>query len=182
MIKLAFDGIVTRAITNELAEKLENGRITKIYQPTEHDLVINVRNKGKNENLLISIHPNYARVHFTDEKLLNPKEPPMFCMVLRKHLTSGIIEKVEQINLERIIHISIKSHDEIGGTCYYRYHHAHATHNSGGLQPPWNGAEDEVMRADYRVKQDLCPECEDTQTVGVDRFIQLLGQEVVNNA
>lgn len=114
MIKLAFDGIVTRAITNELAEKLENGRITKIYQPTEHDLVINVRNKGKNENLLISIHPNYARVHFTDEKLLNPKEPPMFCMVLRKHLTSGIIEKVEQINLERIIHISIKSHDEIG--------------------------------------------------------------------
>lgn len=111
---MAFDGIVTRAITNELAEKLENGRITKIYQPTEHDLVINVRNKGKNENLLISIHPNYARVHFTDEKLLNPKEPPMFCMVLRKHLTSGIIEKVEQINLERIIHISIKSHDEIG--------------------------------------------------------------------
>src|SRR5690625_7537049 len=94
---MAFDGIVTRAITNELIEEIEGGKISKIYQPTEHEIIMTVRHKGKNKTLLFSIHPNYARIHFTNEKYINPKEPPMFCMVLRKHLNSGTIEKIEQI-------------------------------------------------------------------------------------
>ncbi|MGM8214411.1 Rqc2 family fibronectin-binding protein [Bacillaceae bacterium W0354] len=111
---MAFDGIVTRAITTELIDRLQHGRISKIYQPTEHELIITVRKNGKNENLLLSIHPNYARLHLTTEKFSNPQEPPMFCMVLRKHLNSGFIEKIEQIELERIIHLTIRSKDEIG--------------------------------------------------------------------
>ncbi|GEL75934.1 Rqc2 family fibronectin-binding protein [Tenuibacillus multivorans] len=111
---MAFDGIVTRAVTQELNEALTSGRITKIYQPTEHELIFTVRQNSKNKNLLISIHPNYARLHLTNEKFNNPKEPPMFCMVLRKHLSAGFIEKVEQVELERIIHISVKGKDEIG--------------------------------------------------------------------
>ena len=111
---MAFDGIVTRAITNELIEEIEGGKISKIYQPTEHEIIMTVRHKGKNKTLLFSIHPNYARIHFTNEKYINPKEPPMFCMVLRKHLNSGTIEKIEQIELERQIIFTIKNKDEIG--------------------------------------------------------------------
>ncbi|TFB23266.1 fibronectin/fibrinogen-binding protein [Filobacillus milosensis] len=111
---MAFDGIVTRAVTEELQQELSSGRITKIYQPTETELIFTIRKNGQNKHLLISIHPNYSRVHLTDEKYNNPKEPPMFCMVLRKHLSAGFIETVEQVELERIIHISVRSKDEIG--------------------------------------------------------------------
>ncbi|SEP55771.1 Rqc2 family fibronectin-binding protein [Piscibacillus halophilus] len=111
---MAFDGIVTRAVTHELHEELSSGRITKIYQPTDTELIFTIRKNGQNKQLLISIHPNYARVHLTDEKFNNPKEPPMFCMVLRKHLNAGFVEYVEQVELERIIHLSVRSKDEIG--------------------------------------------------------------------
>ncbi|MDQ0350564.1 putative ribosome quality control (RQC) complex YloA/Tae2 family protein [Alkalibacillus filiformis] len=110
---MPFDGIVTRAITNELT-KLEGGRIQKIYQPTNSELILTVRNKGQNYSLLISTHSSYARVHLTDQKFTNPKEPPMFCMVLRKYLAAGFIEKIEQVEMERIIHITVRSKDEIG--------------------------------------------------------------------
>uniref|UniRef100_UPI00036A6087 Rqc2 family fibronectin-binding protein n=1 Tax=Alkalibacillus haloalkaliphilus TaxID=94136 RepID=UPI00036A6087 len=110
---MPFDGIVTRAITNELT-KLEGGRIQKIFQPTNSELILTVRNKGQNYSLLISTHSSYARVHFTDQKFTNPKEPPMFCMVLRKYLAAGFIEKIEQVDMERIIHITVRSKDEIG--------------------------------------------------------------------
>ncbi|GEN44857.1 Rqc2 family fibronectin-binding protein [Alkalibacillus haloalkaliphilus] len=110
---MPFDGIVTRAITNELT-KLEGGRIQKIYQPTNSELILTVRNKGQNYSLLISTHSSYARVHLTDQKFTNPKEPPMFCMVLRKYLAAGFIEKIEQVDMERIIHITVRSKDEIG--------------------------------------------------------------------
>lgn len=111
---MAFDGIVTRAVSHELHHELSSGRITKIYQPTDTELIFTVRKNGQNKQLLVSIHPNYSRVHLTDEKFNNPKEPPMFCMVLRKHLGAGFIESIEQVELERIIHISVRSKDEIG--------------------------------------------------------------------
>ncbi|RPF56051.1 Rqc2 family fibronectin-binding protein [Aquisalibacillus elongatus] len=111
---MAFDGIVTRAVTHELHEELVSGRITKIHQPTETELILTVRKNSQNKSLLISIHPNYSRIHLTDEKYTNPKEPPMYCMVLRKHLGAGFVESVQQVDLERIIHINVKSKDEIG--------------------------------------------------------------------
>ncbi len=111
---MAFDGIVTRAVSHELNQELSSGRITKIYQPTDTELILTIRQNGQNKQLLISIHPNYARVHLTDEKFNNPKEPPMYCMVLRKHLGAGFIESIEQVELERIIHITVRSKDEIG--------------------------------------------------------------------
>ncbi|GAA0460798.1 Rqc2 family fibronectin-binding protein [Alkalibacillus silvisoli] len=110
---MPFDGVVTRAVTNEL-KGLEGGRIQKIYQPTGSELILTVRNKGTNHSLLISTHSSYARAHLTDQKFTNPKEPPMFCMVLRKYLAAGFIDRIEQVDLERIIHISIRSKDEIG--------------------------------------------------------------------
>ncbi|WP_188205751.1 Rqc2 family fibronectin-binding protein [Alkalibacillus aidingensis] len=111
---MPFDGIVTRAVTHELKENIEGGRIQKIYQPTDSEIIINVRKQGNNHNLLISTHSSYARIHLTNQKYTNPKEPPMFCMVLRKYLAAGFIDSIEQVDLERIIHISVRSKDEIG--------------------------------------------------------------------
>ncbi|GAA0495186.1 NFACT RNA binding domain-containing protein [Salinibacillus aidingensis] len=111
---MSFDGVVTRAVVDELSTKLTSGRILKIYQPTSTELVMTVRSHGENHKLLLSVHPSYARIHLTSESLTNPKEPPMFCMLLRKYLAGGFIEKIEQKNMERIIAFRIYSKDEIG--------------------------------------------------------------------
>jgi len=111
---MPFDGIVTRAVTEELKTKLVPGKITKIYQPTSTELVFTIRNNGQKYTLLFSVHPTYARFHLTDDTYTNPKEPPMFCMVLRKHLSGAILESIEQHGMERIITFSIKTRNEIG--------------------------------------------------------------------
>lgn len=111
---MPFDGIVTHAVTHELNEKLVPGKIAKIYQPTDTEVILTVRSKGKNYSLLLSIHPTYARIHLTEETFVNPKEPPMFCMVLRKHLGGAIIHSIEQDEMERIISIDFQTRNEIG--------------------------------------------------------------------
>ncbi|RCW70771.1 Rqc2 family fibronectin-binding protein [Saliterribacillus persicus] len=115
---MAFDGLLTRAIVEELSTTLSSARIIKIYQPTELELVLSIRRQGKNHTLLLSAHPNYARIHLTKDQYQNPKEPSMFCMLLRKHISGSFIESIEQIENERIIHIHIKSTNEIGDTTY----------------------------------------------------------------
>lgn len=114
VIEVTFDGIVTRAITNELKQNLTTGRIIKIYQPTQTELLMTIRVQGKNKSLLLSAHPNYARFHLTDDVYQNPTEPPMFCMLLRKHLVGGFIESIEQHQNERVVFFSIKGKNEIG--------------------------------------------------------------------
>src|SRR5690625_889170 len=100
---MPFDGVVTKAITEELNDTIVQGRISKIHQPTSTELVLTIRNQRMNHKLLLSIHPTYARLHLTKDKYENPQEPPMFCMLLRKHLSGAVIESVEQDGLERII-------------------------------------------------------------------------------
>src|SRR5690625_1449902 len=111
---MPFDGIVTRAITNELQQKLIGGRINKIYQPTSTEVVLTIRHQRQNYSLLLSIHPTYARIHLTNDTYRNPDEPPMFCMLLRKHLTGAILEDIEQVDLERIISFKCRAMNEIG--------------------------------------------------------------------
>lgn len=112
---MALDGLVVRAIVNELQE-LVGTRILKIYQPHDTDLILIIRGYGKNFNLLISANPTYPRIHLTNRNYTNPMEPPMFCMLLRKHLEGGIIEGITQIDNERIIHMDVKVRDELGDT------------------------------------------------------------------
>ncbi|MBH0229116.1 NFACT family protein [Halobacillus yeomjeoni] len=111
---MSFDGIVTRAITHELNETIQSGRIMKIYQPTDTELVFTVRAQRKNHTLLLSAHPSYARFHLTDDQYHNPKEPPMLCMLLRKHLVGGFIENIEQVSMERIVKFQVRTRNEIG--------------------------------------------------------------------
>ncbi|MGG0184584.1 Rqc2 family fibronectin-binding protein [Bacillus rhizoplanae] len=111
---MAFDGLFTRAITHEITNSLQTGRISKIYQPSKYEILLHIRANGKNQKLLLSAHPTYARMHLTTQNYDSPALPPMFCMLLRKHLEGGFIEKIEQIDLERIIQITIRSRNEIG--------------------------------------------------------------------
>ncbi|WP_411343082.1 NFACT family protein [Paenibacillus sp. WLX1005] len=110
---MALDGIVTRAIVQEL-QVLVGSRINKIHQPTENDIVFQIRAQRDNRKLVLSANPTYPRVQFTEQSFMNPQEAPMFCMLLRKHCESGIIEGIEQVGMERIIHFHIRQRDELG--------------------------------------------------------------------
>jgi predicted ribosome quality control (RQC) complex YloA/Tae2 family protein len=111
---MAFDGMLLKYCVNELREEIVSGRISKIYQTSKNEILFNVRQNGTNKKLLISAHPMYARIHLTENNYDTPSEPPMFCMLLRKHLEGGIIVSIEQLKLERLIRIDVCSRDEIG--------------------------------------------------------------------
>ena len=115
---MSFDGTVMNAIVAELNNTLLSGRITKIYQPYKTELIFTIRANGANQQLLLSANPSFSRLHLTNEKFVNPAEPPMFCMLLRKHLEGGIIEKIEQLGLERIVTMTIKGRNELGDISY----------------------------------------------------------------
>ncbi|KOP82079.1 Rqc2 family fibronectin-binding protein [Cytobacillus solani] len=115
---MSFDGLFTRAITEELTHELKGGRINKIHQPYKNEIIIVVRANGKNHKLLLSAHPSYARVQLTNETHDNPSEPPMFCMLLRKHLEGFFLEEIRQVGLDRIIIFEVKGRNEIGDTSY----------------------------------------------------------------
>jgi predicted ribosome quality control (RQC) complex YloA/Tae2 family protein len=111
---MSFDGLFTREMIFELRKTIEGGRISKIHQPSKNELVMIVRAQGKNHKVLLSAHPSYARAHLTNEDFENPTTPPMFCMLLRKHLEGSVIEKVEQHGLDRMIVFDVIGRDEIG--------------------------------------------------------------------
>ncbi|GAF66133.1 fibronectin/fibrinogen-binding protein [Bacillus sp. TS-2] len=111
---MSFDGMMTRAVVKELNDSLATGRINKIYQPFKTELILSVRSKGKTHSLLLSANAQFARAHLTREKYSNPATPPMFCMLLRKHLEGAIIERIEQFGTERMIFIDCHSKDELG--------------------------------------------------------------------
>lgn len=100
-------------MTNEL-QQLVSGRISKIHQPNSQEIVFHIRASGKNHRLLISIHPSYSRIQLTNETIENPSEPPMFCMLLRKHLEGGFVSSVKQLGMDRVIILRIEGKNEIG--------------------------------------------------------------------
>lgn len=110
---MAFDGLFTRSMSKEL-QSLTSGRITKIYQPNALEVVLQIRAAGVNTKLLFSIHPSYSRVHRTEQSIENPADPPMFCMLLRKHLDGGYISNITQQGFERVLTFDIDSTNEIG--------------------------------------------------------------------
>ncbi len=105
---MALDGITLKAIKYELKEELIGGRIDKIYQPQTDLITLQIRQPGKNINLIISANPQKPRIHLSNETFDNPLRPPAFCMLLRKHLISGRIKEIEQPDFERILKIIIQ--------------------------------------------------------------------------
>lgn len=111
---MAFDGVLINCIKQELENKILGGRIDKIRQPEKDEVHIGIRAKGQNQLLLLSASPNFPRVHLTEMPKSNPLTPPLFCMVLRKHLLGGRIIGIDQPDFERILVFSIESRDELG--------------------------------------------------------------------
>jgi len=112
---MPFDGIVSHAIAEELHVQLFDGRIGKIQQPSRETILIPVRAGGQNHRLLLSRSGSDARIHITsDYGADNPASPPMFCMLLRKHIGGGKIQKIYCPDLERVVIIEIETEDELG--------------------------------------------------------------------
>ena len=102
---MSLDGIAIRALTDELSQILIGGRVDKIQQPDATTITLLIRNNGTNYKLLLSAHPQTARLGLTQTVKANPMQPPLFCMVLRKHLESAKVIALEQVGWERIVHI-----------------------------------------------------------------------------
>ncbi len=110
---MALDGVFLHCVKNEL-DFLIGGRIDKIAQPSREEIVISFRTHGGNEKLMISASAGSARVHITKESIENPKVPPMFCMLLRKHLGNGKLLDIRQDGLERILYFDFEAMNELG--------------------------------------------------------------------
>ncbi|NPV52513.1 MAG: fibronectin/fibrinogen-binding protein [Firmicutes bacterium] len=108
---MAFDGVMMRAVRQELSARLTGARIDRIYQPSRHEIVIIARQAGEALRLLISAAAETPRIHITGVAKENPESPPAFCMLLRKHLVDGRIDRVEQVGLDRILRISVREPD-----------------------------------------------------------------------
>ena len=115
---MSFDGLFTKSMADELKQQLKGGRINKVYQPYKNEIILTIRAAGTNHKLLLSAHPSYARVQLTNESFENPSEPPMFCMLLRKHIEGSILEDLYQIGNDRMIIFEIKGRNEIGDVSY----------------------------------------------------------------
>lgn len=108
------DVITLNAISKELNTLLTRGKIEKIYQPENDELTFSIKNNGTPYILTISANANLPRIHITSQKKENPLSASTFCMLMRKHLSSGIIEDISLINADRIIKIVIASRNEMG--------------------------------------------------------------------
>ncbi len=111
---MPFDAIFLKAVTAELSEKLQDARIDKIHQPTRDSLVLHFRSREGTQRLLICANPGYPRLHLTQMASENPAQPPMFCMLLRKHLLGGRLVAIEQAPMERCVALRFACTDELG--------------------------------------------------------------------
>ncbi|NVY95802.1 fibronectin/fibrinogen-binding protein [Lactobacillus sp. DCY120] len=111
---MSFDGVFTHVMVQELKAALEGGRLTKIQQPFAQELVFTIRSHGKNQSLLLSANPTYARVQLTQVKLASPQQPSTLVMTFRKHLTGAILQAVNQIANDRIMVFQFLTRDEFG--------------------------------------------------------------------
>lgn len=111
---MAFDGITVSALISEIKDKITGGRIDKIYQPENDEIIFSIRSFGKAYKLLLTANPSNPKFHFTSENKENPLNPPLFCMVMRKHLQSGKIIAIDQPDFDRIVNIYVESMNELG--------------------------------------------------------------------
>ena len=111
---MALDGLVIHSIVDELNNKLLGGKIDKVYQPENDEVVLHIRNNKENFKLVLSCSASNPRVYLTSNyKKENPINAPMFCMLFRKYIQGGNIVSVSQVGFERIIKISVESLDEL---------------------------------------------------------------------
>lgn len=114
---MPLDAICLGAVTNELNQALAGCRVEKVYQPDRDEIVLQTRGQGGAKRLLLSIAAGAPRVHFIDAARENPAAPPMFCMLLRKHVQGAKIAAITQPAVERMLAIELDTTDEMGVPC-----------------------------------------------------------------
>jgi len=111
---MPLDAATIYALANELKAKLVGTKIDKVQQPSRDTLILSLRGNGLNEKLLLSSGSGTARVHFINEAYENPQSPPMFCMLLRKHIVGARIAEISQPDMERMLVFDLDTRDEMG--------------------------------------------------------------------
>ena len=111
---MPLDAVFLTAVTGELREQVLGARIDKIHQPDRDTVLLSLRSQGGNRKLLISCNPNHPRAHLTQASYENPAAPPMFCMLLRKHLIGGRVVSLTQPPMERVLDLGLDCTDELG--------------------------------------------------------------------
>ncbi len=111
---MPMDGLTLGYVARELNGALAGGRVDKVMQPERDELILTVRNRAQAMSLLLSANAGIARAHLTTVKKNNPMEPPMFCMLLRKHLVGGRVAAIRQALGDRILEIDVENFSELG--------------------------------------------------------------------
>lgn len=117
---LNIDSLLLDAFYKENKDFFENARVQKIQQPTRREIILHLRNKSESRKLYININPNFYHLCFMSKEneqrrnISIPKQPPMFCMLLRKHMEGAKILKVQKPDFERILELTFENYNELG--------------------------------------------------------------------
>ena len=111
---MAFDAFFLSAVLEEVKERCVGARIDKIHQPSRDTLILQMHSRDYRSKLLFAANPTAPRLHLTNASPENPPEPPMFCMLLRKHLMGAKLSEVTQIPMERCATFTFDCTDEMG--------------------------------------------------------------------
>ena len=111
---MAFDAYFLTAVLQEIREKALGSRVEKIHQPGRDTVILHLKCQAGREKLLLAANPAAPRLHLSAESPENPQEPPMFCMLLRKHLSGARLTSVTQPPMERLAVFTFDCIDELG--------------------------------------------------------------------
>ncbi len=111
---MAFDAFFLQAVLQDMERRVLSGRVEKIHQPSRDTVILQLRCEGGREKLLFGINPANPRLYLTQASPENPAEPPMFCMLLRKHLSGGRLTEIRQLPMERVAEFTFQCTSEMG--------------------------------------------------------------------
>ena len=111
---MAFDAVFLSAVLAEVRKRCLGARVDKIHQPSRDTLILHLRSRDSREKLLFAVNPTAPRLHLTSASPENPAEPPMFCMLLRKHLLGARLTEITQLPMERAAFFTFDCTDEMG--------------------------------------------------------------------
>ncbi len=111
---MPFDAVFLTALAAELRAGAVGSRVDRVHQPARDQIILQLRGRSGTLRLLLCANPGRPRVHFTAAPAENPAQPPMFCMLLRKHLTGGKLTAIDQPPMERLLDLTFQCTDELG--------------------------------------------------------------------
>ena len=114
---MPIDAVFLESLRCELQEQLLACRVDKVQQPERDTILLSMRGPNGGGKLLLTASPNHPRIQLTSLSFENPAQPPMFCMLLRKHLTGGRLVSISQPPLERLVELTFDCIDEMGTPC-----------------------------------------------------------------